>query len=58
MVNYLFDEIRTYSGDIIEKSAEILKTQPEHLVNTTKRFINEIKESSVKSSADRINKKV
>ncbi len=33
-----------YKGDIIEKSSEILKTQPEHLVNTTKRFINEIKE--------------
>ena len=33
----------TYDGNIIEKSCEILKTQPEHLVNTVKRFVNEIK---------------
>ncbi|MEK6948348.1 MAG: alanine--tRNA ligase [Nanoarchaeota archaeon] len=32
-----------YPGDdIIEKSSEILKTQPEHLINTVKRFIKEI----------------
>lgn len=31
-------------GDIIEKSAEILKTQPEHLVNTVNRFLSEIKD--------------
>ncbi len=31
-----------YNGDLIEKSVEILKTQPEHLVNTVKRFIKEI----------------
>lgn len=33
-----------YTGEVIEKSAEILKTQPEHLVSTAKRFIKEIKE--------------
>ena len=33
-----------YEGDLIEKSVEILKTQPEHLVNTVKRFIKEINE--------------
>ncbi len=33
-----------YTGNIIEKSSEILKTQPEHLANTVKRFISEIKE--------------
>ncbi len=33
-----------YEGDIIEKAVEILKTQPEHLVNTVKRFMNEINE--------------
>ena len=34
----------TYNGDLIEKSVEILKTQPEYLVNTVKRFIREIEE--------------
>ncbi len=33
-----------YEGDVIEKAAEILKTQPEHLVNTVKRFLKEIDE--------------
>jgi len=33
-----------YSGDIIEKSVEILKTQPEYLVNTINRFMKEIKD--------------
>ena len=32
----------TFDGDIIAKSCEILKTQPEHLVNTVNRFIKEI----------------
>jgi len=32
------------SGDLLEKASEILKTQPEHLMNTVKRFIKEIKE--------------
>lgn len=34
----------SYEGDLIEKSVEILKTQPEHLINTVKRFMKEIKE--------------
>ncbi len=42
--DFKLSSAETYTGDIIEKSAEILKTQPEHLVNTTKRFLNEIKE--------------
>src|SRR3989344_5818106 len=33
-----------FHGDIISKSCEILKTQPEHLVNTVIRFIKEIKD--------------
>lgn len=32
-----------YSGDVLEKSVEVLKTQPEHLVNTVNRFISEIR---------------
>ncbi len=39
---YELQSKETYSGDIIEKSVEILKTQPEYLVNTVKRFIKEI----------------
>lgn len=31
-----------YDGDIIEKTAEILKTQPEHIVKTLKRFKEEL----------------
>ncbi len=33
--------------DIISKSCEIVKTQPEHLVNTVSRFIREIKEKKL-----------
>ena len=31
-----------FKGDVVSKSCEILRTQPQHLVNTTKRFIKEI----------------
>ncbi|MDD5087091.1 MAG: alanine--tRNA ligase [Candidatus Nanoarchaeia archaeon] len=31
-----------FDGDIIAKSTEILKTQPEHLVKTVKRFLDEL----------------
>jgi len=31
-----------FQGDILTKTAEILKTQPEHLVKTVKRFIEEL----------------
>ncbi len=31
-----------YSGDIIQKTADILKTQPEHIIKTLQRFRNEI----------------
>ena len=41
--SFKLSSLDIYSGsDIIEKSSEILKTQPEHLVNTVKRFIKEI----------------
>lgn len=33
-----------HKGDIIEKTAEILKTQPEHIIKTLERFDREIKE--------------
>ncbi len=33
-----------YRGDVIEKTAEILKTQPEHIVKTLERFRKEIEE--------------
>ncbi|MBS3167630.1 alanine--tRNA ligase [Candidatus Woesearchaeota archaeon] len=36
--------LEIYSGDVIEKASEILRTQPEHLVNTINRFIKEIKD--------------
>ena len=31
-----------FQGDILTKTAEVLKTQPEHLVKTVKRFIDEL----------------
>lgn len=33
-----------YQGDVVAKAAEILKTQPEHMVKTLQRFWEEIKE--------------
>ncbi|MBI2663786.1 alanine--tRNA ligase [Candidatus Woesearchaeota archaeon] len=32
----------SYSGDVIKKAAEIFRTQPEHLVKTAKRFLEEL----------------
>ena len=44
--SFKLSSLDIYSGsDIIEKSSEILKTQPEHLVNTVKRFIKEINDN-------------
>ena len=36
--------VAVYSGDVLIKVSEILRTQPEHIVNTINRFIKEIKE--------------
>ncbi|MBI2558779.1 alanine--tRNA ligase [Candidatus Woesearchaeota archaeon] len=33
-----------FKGDILDKVSEILKTQPEHVVKTVKRFLNELGE--------------
>jgi len=33
-----------WEGDALAKTAEVLKTQPEHIVNTIKRFLNELEE--------------
>tara|TARA_Y100000310_G_scaffold107843_1_gene106294 strand:- start:12730 stop:15225 length:2496 start_codon:yes stop_codon:yes gene_type:complete len=32
----------SYSGDVIKRTSEIFRTQPEHLVKTAKRFIDEL----------------
>ena len=32
-----------YSGDVIKKTADIFRTQAEHLVKTAKRFLEELK---------------
>ena len=31
-----------FKGDVVKECARILKTQPEHIVRTIKRFIDEI----------------
>ncbi len=33
----------TFEGDVLGKTAEILKTQPQHVINTIRRFLDEIK---------------
>jgi len=33
-----------YEGDVLTKTAEIFKTQPEHVVKTAQRFLSELKE--------------
>ncbi|MEM4259877.1 MAG: alanine--tRNA ligase [Candidatus Woesearchaeota archaeon] len=38
--------IEKYHGDVIEKTCEVLKTQPEYLVKTVQRFINEVKRNN------------
>jgi alanyl-tRNA synthetase len=35
-------------GDLIEQTAKILSTQPEHIYNTAKRFLNELEEMNEK----------
>ncbi|MFH1173739.1 MAG: alanine--tRNA ligase [archaeon] len=35
-----------YDGDILKKTAEVLKTQPTHVLNTVKRFLREIAEKN------------
>lgn len=37
-----------FEGDILKESATILKTQPDHVVKTVKRFIDDIKKASEK----------
>ncbi len=44
-LDYELKSKEEFKGDIIIKAIEILKTQPEHLLNTVKRFINEIEEN-------------
>ncbi len=43
-VSLTFTSTQVFKGDILQKTAEILKTQPEHLIKTIERFIKEIKE--------------
>jgi len=33
----------SYAGDVLKRTAEIFRTQPEHLVKTAKRFLDELK---------------
>ena len=36
---------KKYEGDILTETAKIFKTQPEHILKTTERFISEIEKS-------------
>lgn len=40
-----------YSGDVLAKTAELLKTQPEYIAKTIKRFISELEENKKKISS-------
>lgn len=35
---------QSYKGDVLEKTAQVLSTQPEHVSKTIKRFLNELEE--------------
>ncbi len=37
-----------FEGDVLQKAAEILKTQPEHIIKTVKRFLSELEENKTK----------
>ncbi|MBI4449393.1 alanine--tRNA ligase [Candidatus Woesearchaeota archaeon] len=37
-----FTTTETYSGDALAKTSEVLKTQPEHVIKTLKRFLREM----------------
>ena len=37
-----------YDGDVVQKASETFRTQPEHLVKTAKRFLNELKRNEKK----------
>ena len=37
-------KLQKYQGDILSKTADILRTQPEHVVKTIKRFLSELEE--------------
>jgi len=41
-IKFEFKSKERFEGDVIKKTAEILKTQPEHVINTIKRFLREI----------------
>ena len=34
----------TFNGNVLDKISEVLKTQPEHVVKTIKRFLKELEE--------------
>ncbi|MBI4448212.1 alanine--tRNA ligase [Candidatus Woesearchaeota archaeon] len=36
--------LEEYGGDVLEKTAELLQTQPEHIIKTISRFLKELKE--------------
>ena len=35
---------KSYKGDVLEKTAQILRTQPEHVSKTIRRFLKELEE--------------
>ncbi|MCK5026738.1 MAG: alanine--tRNA ligase, partial [Nanoarchaeota archaeon] len=47
-IEFMLKSKERFEGDALVKSCEMLKTQPEHLINTIKRFLKEIEEVEAK----------
>ena len=47
-IEFMLESKERFEGDALVKSCEMLKTQPEHLINTIKRFLKEIEEVEAK----------
>jgi len=47
-IKFMLESEERFKGDALVKSCELLRTQPEHLINTIKRFLKEIEEVEAK----------
>jgi len=52
MTELELNSIEEYQGNVLDKVAEILKTQPEHITKTIKRFLTELEEYKNKLKKD------
>ena len=48
-IGFMLESEERFEGDALVKSCDMLRTQPEHLINTIKRFLKEIEEVEAKN---------